>query len=153
MRVTESACVFCGGAIAASPRGVSVLDGGPARLGRAAILAFGIASASAACHSPAMVVLYGGMSMVESPPAGCDFPDGADVGGTCSGDVYVSGTADCGYLFCDTSTWAFTSEDPSVEGYTLDSEESAEGSSDDSDSTSEESSSTEESDESGSTSG
>ena len=75
------------------------------------------------------------------PASGC-----VELGGACSGKVYVDGGSD-EYLYCDDGVWVFTTTDPASDGYTLDSSESAEYG-DTSDDSSYESSSEESTDES-----
>ena len=71
-----------------------------------------VVACAAACSSSTGVTV----PPTSSPPPGTTFV-GGQFGGHCSGDVYViAGTA--GWAFCDDGVWAYTTTDPSTDGYT-----------------------------------
>lgn len=50
-----------------------------------------------------------------TPPQGVTFTGGT-FGGSCQGDIYIS-TTGTGWAFCDGGMWAYTTTDPSSDGY------------------------------------
>jgi hypothetical protein len=66
---------------------------------------------SGACSSSVSVTI----PTETTPPDGVTFV-GGKFGGSCSGDVYVE--AGTGWAFCDDDTWAYTTTDPSTDGFT-----------------------------------
>jgi hypothetical protein len=117
VRVSEPACPFCKGTLSKALRETPERQGPAMRLSRGALYSFGVGAlaVATACSSSSPVqvaILYG------APPGSeCAFPDGVELGGDCTGDVFVSslhcgaiGTCDSGivYASCKDGSWAFT---------------------------------------------
>jgi hypothetical protein len=71
---------------------------------------FAVAAASGACSSSVAVTT----PTASMPPQGITFV-GGDFGGRCSGKVFVA--AGVGWAFCNDDKWAYTTTDPSTDGY------------------------------------
>ena len=69
------------------------------------------AVASGACSGSSGVTI----PTSSTPPGGVTFKGGT-FGGSCTGNVYVD--AGTGWAFCDAGSWAYTTTDPSTDGYT-----------------------------------
>jgi len=65
---------------------------------------------SGACTSSTTVTI----PPSSNPPPGVTFVGGT-FGGSCNGDIFVE--AGTGYAFCDNGKWAYTTTDPSMDGY------------------------------------
>jgi hypothetical protein len=69
-----------------------------------------VAVASGACSGSSGVT-----TPTSSPPGNATFTGGT-FGGSCMGTVFIG--AGTGWAFCDAGKWAYTTTDPSTDGYT-----------------------------------
>jgi hypothetical protein len=76
-----------------------------------ASLLFAASVGSGACTSSTSITL----PPESSPPEGLTF-EGGEFGGACQGNVYVAAGTE--YAFCDDDKWAYTTTDPSTDGFT-----------------------------------